>query len=205
MRATGIDDYLAITGMKRATFDAWQTRSEIALAFGLARRLAGGTLLDLDCICHFVGEALSPTFTRKHAATLVRAHSDEILKAIGLADITPGDDLFIAAAELGPGYAITRDHRMLFGATTLGELAKSYADHRQGEQATRVTLVNMTRILSDVRDRAAKCGVDFSAPFFPPPDDPTAAKLIATAKKERELALKMYAQEQLAKHKGVRP
>jgi hypothetical protein len=197
MRAIGIDDYLAITGIPRGSFDAWQARGEIALAFGLARRLAGGTMLDLDCICHFIGEALAQRFTRKYAATgLVCGYSDEVLRAIGLADTT-ADAIFLAAAESGPDYALTRRHRMHFGATTLADLAASLAKHEQ--PVTLITLVNVTRILRDVRTRAAKHGHVWTAPFFPPPDHPLATKLMAVAKKERDAALQMFAQEQLAK------
>ena len=195
MRAIGIDGYLAITGMKRATFDAWQTRGEIALAFGLARRLAGGAMLDLDCVCHFIGEALAPVFTRKHAATHRRAPTaTKSSKPSAWRTPRPAEDMFLAAVEFGPGYAITREHRMVFGATTLADLAASYAKQR----AAKASHAHH----ADQRDAelCATCGRAppepasiWTAPFFPPPDDPMAAKLIATAKKEREAALQMYA------------
>ena len=51
MRVIKSSDYLKICDVKRATFDARTSRNEIAYAFGLARRLAGGVMLDLDCVC----------------------------------------------------------------------------------------------------------------------------------------------------------
>ena len=202
MRAIGINDYLAICDVKRGSYDARQTLKEIGLAFGLARRLAGGVMLDLDCICHFISEALTPVLSRKYAAAIVRAYSDEILKAVGLADANPAEVMFLAGVEFGPGYGqITREHdrKMRFGATTLTDFAASFAKSPEANDVTRVTHINVTEILRNVRARAAKRGFDWTAPFFPPPSDPMAAKLIATAKKERESALRLYAQDQLAK------
>ncbi len=187
MRAISIKDFLAISGMKRATFDARQTEGEIALGFGLARRLAGGTMLDIDVICTRIGGALTPAFGRKHAATIVAAYSDEILKAIGLADSDASEDMFLCAAEFD--WQIARDHRMVFGATTLPALAKSYT--AAGMATTRATLINVTQIMHEARVSAAEHGLDWSAPFFPPPGDPMADKLIATAKQERALAVEM--------------
>jgi hypothetical protein len=201
MRPVSPDKYLAITEQKRSTFDARQTLGEIALAFGLPRRLAGGVLVDLDCACHFVVEALAPTYTRKGAASaLVRGHSDQVLEAIGRADAEPGE-IFLAAIEYGPAWGQLKEinQQMHFGAATLKELAEAASGHPRGKLITRVTLVSMQAVLKDVRARAAKQGLDWSAPFFPPPSDPLAAKLIKRGKAEREAALRLYAEETLTR------
>ena len=91
MRAIGLTDYLTITGMKRGTFDARQTRGHLPLAFGLARRLAGGVMLDLDAVCYFIAEGLSPVFEREFSAAIVRSHSDAVLEAVGRADANPDE------------------------------------------------------------------------------------------------------------------
>lgn len=211
MRAIGLNDYLAITGLKRGTFDARQTLKEMPFAFGLARRLAGGVMLDLDCICFFIGEALTPVLSREHAATIIRAFADDVLEAVGRADAEPDETWFLNAVEFGPGYGqITRDNdrQMIFGATTAEHFAETFRKNPKNpkaKQITRITWVNVTHILADLRIRAAKHGFDWSAAaFFPPPDDPMAAKIIKTARKERELALQAYAQDQLAKHSEAR-
>lgn len=208
MRSIEIDEYLKITGLKRGTYDARQTLREVAFAFGLQRRPAGGVLFDLDCLYHFFVEALTPICSRKHAASIITIHSDEAIGAVGLADAKPKgnakrEDVYLAAVEFGPGYAQIRGRRndkmMKFAAMTLAKLSESAAKHPdQARGNTRITLVNVTTVLREVRVRAARIGLDFSAPFFPPDTDEMAAKLIATAKKDRERFLRMVAEAQLA-------
>jgi hypothetical protein len=202
MRALSFEQYLKATGLKETTFRGQEHRGEFAGAFGLQRRLAAGTMLDLDLVAHFLVEELAPAFTRVYAAKLVHSFSDEWLKGIRIAEIQ-AEPVWFMVSEYGDkrvrGYAATRDQQRVAVVTFNGVGPFVDPEHPKRDIPARMTFVNLKDILRRARTSAAKAGLDFSAPFFPHPEDPMAAKVIATAKKQREVALQMYQQDRIAR------
>jgi hypothetical protein len=194
MRALSTQQFYAAAGTNAGTFGARTNRNETALAFGIHRRLEGGRLFDLDAVASILVDELTPAFGRKHAAgTIVIGHGDVWLAAVGRADAIQ-EPVFLVVAEFGAVvkgmHGFRKDVRV--GQGTLGELFKQNIGDAQVPVPPRITLVNVTSILARVRANAARVGVDLAAPFFPPPDDPRARKLIDAAKRSREAALAMH-------------
>jgi hypothetical protein len=205
MRALSPNQFFACAGTTSGNFGAYTSRNEVALAFGLARRLEGGVFLDLDAVAVLVVDELANAFGRQIAATIVRAHSDALLGCVGQAD-AQREPVFLAIGEygeairhkhFGPGRAVRDRQRVgMFSGFP------KFFEHPEMEVPARLTLVNISDILARVRANAAKIGVDLGAPFFPPPDDPFAEKVLAAAKKEREAALRLYHQHRMASTMG---
>jgi hypothetical protein len=203
MRSLSTQQFYAAAGTNAGTFGARTNRQETALAFGIERRLAGGKLLDLDAAAMILVDELTPAFGRRYAATIVRAHSDTWLKGVGRAD-TMTEPMYFLVAEYGEpikGATHAIRNSMRVAVATFGEF-KDYNDPKAHFPA-RVTMVNISNVLKRVRANAAKVGVDLSGPFFPPPTDPLAKELIATAKKQREKALALYFERMAATKESV--
>lgn len=196
MRA--IDDfkkYLALCEMSRGQWDSRQSRGEVALTFGTDRRLAAGVMMDTDVALHLTVEEFTPAFTAAYAARVWRAHPDKFLQAVGLADVQD-EPTFLMIAEYGETLVSRRTgssfrDKQMVGVVTIDGLYP-FSDNPEVPVPDRVTLVCMNSILKRVRERAAKIGLDWSAPFFPPPSDPMAAKIIAAGKAQREYALRVF-------------
>ena len=205
MRALSPAQFHACAETDAAKLGGRTARKETALAFGIERKLAGGKYLDLDVVALALVEDLANAFGRRAAATLVRAHADKWLDGVGRADVTR-EPVFLMIMEYGRPvrhqYFDDKQvsDRMRIGVSTLADYEPiRFADHPKTEIPARMTWINLSGILARVRVNAAKAGLDFSAPFFPPPDDPIAKELIATAKKSRNDALALFHERRMAK------
>jgi len=213
MRALSAQHFFALAATNHGSWSARTNRGEMALAFGIRRRLAGGRFLDLDAVAAILVDELTPGFGRKFAAVIVTSFGDAWLNAVGQADATQTPVFFQVGEE---GDVLTKAERGVMGKDvpllrksvrvgcgTIAELAKC----AEGAPAMpeRLTMVNITSMLARVRARAAGVGLDLSAPFFPPPDDPFAKQLIATAKQDREAAVAMYFEAVVAERAGNSP
>jgi hypothetical protein len=185
------------------------------MAFGLPAPLAGGVFLDLDCVASILRDELTPAFGRKLAASLVRLHGDEWMKAVGLADTTP-EPAWYFVFELGPpptpkpGQVGHRDivigHRgkYLVSAGTFADFAKlnEFAKLPIEKHPVRFTGVNVSDVLRRIRENAARAGLDLSAVFFPPDTNPLHHEILEAAKKERNAALSLFHQRRMAEQAG---
>ena len=196
MRGIDIKEYLTLCQFSRGQFDSRQSRGEIALTFGLERRLVAGIMLDLDVALHLAVEEFTPGFTAAYAARVWRAHPDKFLEGVGLADAQV-EPVFLMIAEYGdevhrasrrPGSSFRE--KQMCGPVTIDGIYP-FSENAEVPIPDRLTLVCVNSILKRVRERAAKIGLDWSAPFFPPPSDPQAAKLIAAGKAQRDYALRL--------------
>lgn len=188
MRRLTADQFYKIAGADKSTFKAAVHRQEVALAFGTLGALAGGTFLDLDVISCMLVDELTPAFSRKYAATLMRGFSDVWTEAVARVDATP-QPVFLMVAEFGE--TISGKHRairegvnVLFG--TLQEISKSKYQPGRSIGPDRMTLVNVTSVLSRARKAAAAIGVDLSAPFCPRIKDAAFKVLRDETRKARE-------------------
>jgi hypothetical protein len=195
-------DFLSLSEQSRGQWDSRQKRGEVALTFGLERRLAAGIMMDTDVVLHLVVEEFTPAFTAAYAARVWCAHPDKFLQGVGLAD-AQAEPVFLMVAEYGD--KVHRDSKragswfrdkQMVGPVTIDGIYP-FSDNPEVPVPDRITMVCVNSILKRVRERAAKIGLDWSAPFFPPPSDPTAAKLIALGKAQREYALRVYRGEEI--------
>jgi hypothetical protein len=211
MRALSASQFYACSGVNAASVRARVSRGDNAMAFGLAGPLAGGTYLDLDCVALLLVDELMPAFGRKFAPTLVRAHGDNWLLAVGLAD-TVAEPVWWFVFEQGPpptpkpgyiGHRLPPDlHRDKYHVAvgTFADFAKlnRFAELPIDKRPVRFTGVNVSDILRRIRENAARAGLDLSAPFFPPPSDPLHQQVVEAAKKERNDALALFHQQRMA-------
>lgn len=207
MRIISPANLYALTEKTQSTVAVQAGRGEIAFAFGLRQRLAGGHPLDLDAVAFVLVDELTAAFGRKIASTIVITHSDKWLLGLGRVDNTR-EPVFLAVNEYGEAsrhkYFDKRALRdkMSVGVTTVVEhcrgLQAGFADRPDIRIPDRITWINLSSILKRIRERAAKLALDLSAPFFPPETDPHARKLLQIAKKDRKKALAWFAVQKLA-------
>ena len=166
MRKLDIDQFLTLAGVGRRSFRVMANRNEVALAFGVSDRLAGGNFLDLDVISMICTDELAPAFGRVLAASLVRGFSDVWCMAVSEADASP-QPIFLVVIEQGKkftgGQRATREG-VNMGYGTMADLADKMAS--VASLPPRMTLVNLTSLLADVRAKASAIGLDFSQPFI---------------------------------------
>jgi hypothetical protein len=188
MQRVTADEFFQIIKTTPGTFNVGATRSETALAFGAARPLAGGLFLDLDIAAAMLVDELTPAFTRKFAATLIRGFFDEWCKAVGRVDTTD-EPIFLIVIETGEPLAGKRrgyrEHGVNVASATLRELSDN--DLREARTVPeRMTLINVSSVVRRAREAASAIKVDLSAPFCPGPDDPKFEQAMRDAKAWRE-------------------
>lgn len=186
MRQLSSKQYMELCGLSPNTLKARERLHEVALAHGIGRRLAGGVYMPQDCIAHELVNGLMPTFPRKHAASIVRAFPDVWLAGVGRAEIDPEPIWFSVTHDPATG-------RYRAGVVCMADKKPiKFSEHPEFEVPERIVFINLTTIMARVRAKAAAAGLDFSEPFFPPPGDLEAAKIIEAAKKQRVDALRAY-------------
>jgi hypothetical protein len=164
-------DFYRLVGIKENSHKAYVSRGEVALAFGTSRPNAGGVFLDLDVVASLLTDELTPAFSRKTAATLIRAFADVWLHAVTMAE-AEAEPAFLIVAEFGAATFGRRGETregVNIGAATLAEAWKAMQHGKK--VADRMTFVNVTSLLRDLRSRAAKEGIDLPEVFVPR-DDP---------------------------------
>ena len=193
MRIITPSEFFAAANVQPATFRTMCKRGETALAFGAPHALAGGHFLDLDAAIFRIAHDLSAAFGTKMAAGLVRTFSDVVAVAVSRADLEVPEPVWLFAIEFGhrpPGVTAKRHcygHIKLAAATLPEVFGKSAAG--EPDIPARITMVNVSRVLADLRDAARHAGFDLSAPFLPPLDDPEFVEARAEAKQSREQML----------------
>lgn len=181
--------FFALTGITPNNFRVAINRKEVALAFGLGHPLAGGRFVDLDVVSMRLGAELAPAFGRQLAATIVKAFSDAWTEAVSRADRT-SDAIFFVVIETGHPLEggmrrVAAFEGINAGCATARELAEAIGSAKR-PPPRRITIVNVSDLLANIRLKALELGVDLSAPFLPLTDDPAFAEAKAEAKKSRE-------------------
>ncbi len=188
--------FYAIAETNRSTFASLVSRGEGALAFGVGAPLAGGHFVAADAAVVLMAYELHPAFGRKYASTILRGHADKVLWCLGKADTT-SEPVFFGVAEYGDVQIKHTSSRAFRDQLRVGPLVfsefKGFGPAIQ--QPERVTLINVSNIVRRVRANGKREGIDLSAPFFPPPGDAVADKIIEMMKEDRERALKMFRAE----------
>lgn len=188
MRIITPEQFFATADVKPETFRADVSKNQAAFAFGTGQPLAAGRFIDLDPIAWRLVNELRPGFGRVGAATLVKAFCDGWLYAVSLADRT-AEPVFFAITESGPPSSVwkggAREH-VNAGAVTLSALAKQKPKATGDVGPDRITLINISKIMRDVRERAANIGLDLTEPFCPPFDDPSFNKELKEIENWRE-------------------
>jgi len=182
------DQFFALAGVTRATFKAAVSRGEAALAFGTQWALAGGTFLDLDVVAWLLVDELTPAFTRKFAAVIVKSFSDQWCEAVSAADRVNEPIFFIVieiGEPLGGKLRAARREGLNVACGTLSELVGLKLE-KQRTIPDRMTFINITNVMHRARRSARTIGLDLSAPFCPPLNDPVFRDAVRDVRNSRE-------------------
>lgn len=175
-------DYFKLTGWNPSSYKTAVRRSELAMAFGTDRLLAGGICIDLDVLAEEFVRELSPHFTRKFAATVVIAFSDQWAEAVSRAEA--GHQLvFLIVGQYGEpaprrGSADRlqingeKDFGVNVGVWDPSSEQTPFDPSKHRNLPDRIVLINVKKLLTRVRERAMKFGIDLSQRFCPAPSDP---------------------------------
>lgn len=188
MRAITLDQFLVLADVNKSTFKAMTSRGESALAFGTARALAGGTMLDVDAIAWAFLDELTPAFTRQFASVLVRGFSDQWVSAVAKAERL-SDPIFLVAIETGEitgggKMRATRREGINIGEGTLAEIGNALGTAKNIPE--RITMINVTTLVNRLRSRAKAAGIELGPSFFPDMADPDFQRALAEVKASRD-------------------
>jgi hypothetical protein len=155
---------------------------QVALAFGAeAAKIPEGRYFDLDAVVLRSIWELTDKIKIEHVVGLLRLHGDIVLGAIGRAE-HEAEPVWLAIAEHYD------EHGQKAYNLAAGSLS-DFADYRVSEARftpARITLLNVNKLIADVRANAAKVGVDLDGVFFPAPDTEIYQAIMAEGRKVRE-------------------
>ena len=155
----------------------------LVFAFGTAPTdLPGGRYFDVDAAVTRIGMDLAPGLGQGTAMNLVRLAGAAALNAIAWADYTETTVYFGVAEGIIDG---SKCFQVASGAFDQFESLLRVVRNSKGREAptARITMVNVTEVLRQVRANAAAAGLDLGDPFLPPPDSVAFAELLSAGRK----------------------
>ena len=167
--------YLIGAGLKESQWRnaTFKTKNSLAYAFGRATAdMPKGRYFDVDCATTRLGLDLAPGIGQREAAGLLVLNGPVVLEAIARAD-HESEAVFFCVAE---GENTKGKHYYNCFAGQLSAFANLIVG--EDEAPSRMTFVNVKRVLATVRANAAAEGIDLSDPFLPPLDDPLYVELV---------------------------
>ena len=186
MKVLTVEQFLAVAGVRKATYAGFVNRGESVLAFGTQQKLAGGNFLDLDAVAWLILDELTPALSRRHAAVFMRAFSDVWMGAVGRAERTP-EPVFLVVGESGEknhGHQRNTYEKISADFGTMPEWGEW--DYRRVKVVpARITMVNISSVLAVVRWRASAIGLKLASPMVPEHDEPAFAQACADLKEAR--------------------
>ena len=191
MRVLRWKECLAAAGVPKRQWSNLIGRKMLALAFGAGTtRVPEGRYFDLDAVVLRAIWELAAKVKIEHVAGLLRLHGDIVLGAIGRAE-HEAEPIWLAIA------AHRDEHEQETYNLSAGSL-NDFADFRvEGANYVpdRIVLVNVNKLIADVRANAKQIGIDLDRVFFPAPDTKIYQQIMAEGRKVRE--------ETIAKLRGV--
>lgn len=193
------EQFFTLTGQAKGSFKASVSRGETALAFGTEKELAGGKFLDLDVVACCFSDKLTPAFGRKLASTLVRCFSDKWVAAVHRAERERVEPIWLVVVETGK--LLKRSDRInVLGKSAdaprlvhenmnvgFGTLPEAGTAMRKGKVTPeRMTFINVTSLVADLRCRADHHGIRLPEVIVPDLDRPEFATAMADVKSSRE-------------------
>jgi hypothetical protein len=180
VRSLTRDQFLRIFGLSSGAFDAQQRVGHVALAFGTPIPSAPGRYYDLDLVAMALAAALTPTFGRGAATTIVLGFFNQWVAAVGDADADAARSYFFA---LGGFIADADERRFREIWVTNGTRELVMSDLHN---ASAVMAINITDILARLRIKAGAAEIDLSQPFFFPTNHERFAQIVGEFEQERE-------------------
>jgi len=162
-------EVLQLSDIGDEALKSMRRRDQIAIAFGGHDIVAAKMYLPVDGVALMISSALSETYGASTAAALTRASADKVLIAVAQAGVSNAT-VPLAIIDLVRG-----DGRRAYVASAAA-VEPSAAD---GYVLERVTSINVSHIIDQVRARAARIDLDLSAPFLPAPDSVEFAEIMA--------------------------
>lgn len=182
MRVLRWKECLAVAGVPKRQWSNLVGCKNLALAFGAgATRVPEGRYFDLDAVVLRSIWALTERVQFDHIVPLLRLHGDVVLCAIGRAE-HEAEPIWLAVAEHYD------EHGQKAYNLAAGNLS-DFFDYRVSEgrfTPSRITLLNVNKLIADTRAAAAKVGIDLDGVFFPAPDTEIYQTIMAEGRKIRE-------------------
>jgi len=197
MRTLSRDEYLLLTNTASATLDNRMRWGQMVFAFGEVP--AGhGVYTPLDVLLAGTLDELTPRLGgRRSAADMMRIQSVNWLKAVELAEWSrPKIECYFGIAIRRPHWP-WQPHPDDFShesrAGTLIEVGAALGREPPGAAAIDLVLVNLSRLIEDVREIGRRHKIDLSAPFTlldDHPDYDTRQKEIAAYRRGAKVRLR---------------
>ena len=207
MRSLTREQFLRIFGLSSGAFDAQQRAGHVALAFGTPTPATPGRYFDLDLVGMAIAAGLAPTLGRKTATVIALGFFNQWVAAVGHADADLDRKYFFAMGAMGWDEAEKRPREIFVTNGTSEQIMSDLRD------ASAVMAVNITDILSRLRERARIAEIDLWQPFFFPPEHERFSQIIVEFEHEREARIarlrrskkKWRRHEVLMRHQDIKP
>jgi hypothetical protein len=152
-------ELLSIADIHIEALKSARRRDQIAIGFGGHDIVAAKMYLPVDVVALMISSALSKTFGAGLASALTRASADMVLIAVAQAGVSN------ATVPLAIIDLVRSDGRRAYVAST----AAVEPSAPEGYVVERAMSLNVSRIIDQVRARAARADLDLGAPFLPEP------------------------------------
>jgi hypothetical protein len=182
------EQFLLLTGVTSSRFDVMQHDGHVALAFGVPIPAAAGQYFDMDVVAVRLTGELTPMVGRDVATAIILTHFDVWGDAVGRADFD-ARPMFFAVGIIETKGTVdakgVRPREFLITGGTQQEIADDFARLNQDK----VIVVNVTKIIGNIRETARAAGWNLGAPFFLYPQHEDYVAMLAEAKNARGAAL----------------
>jgi hypothetical protein len=178
MRPISREQFLKVLGLSSGAYDQIQHSTGAALAFGSPIPAAPGRYLDIDLVGMAITAGLAPALGRQTATVIVLGFFNHWIAATAEVDTDSGRHFFGLGLVLEKFGRKPKEIRI-----TRGSAEEILTDLRGSSS---IITVDISDIVSRLRDRGRIAGVDLSGPFFFPPGHPKLKEIIAEFEEERE-------------------
>jgi len=171
---------LACSKITAARYESMGRDGHVALAFGAPVTGIHGAYLPLDAVAMRLAGELTPHVGRDDATGIVLSHWPSWVESVARTEI---DDrpMFFAVGFKGSGKA----REYLITAGTPDEIIRDFGGFDQNG----VILLNVSKVVADVRRIATEVGFDLHEAFFYPPGHPQYEPTLKEGERNREVAL----------------
>lgn len=190
-----LKELLAVTATDIQKFNTLRKRDQIGLAFGRGIAPASLSYLPVDAVGMLIVETLGKSYPRLEvAAQLTRLHFDAWGRCVAEADANPDCQASFVIVDLEREHDGAQAHFVAGTADVVqpellaADLVRSTPQTR-GFTATRITCINVSRLMRFIRAQATAVGIDLSHSFMPPPDSREFAELMRPYTDRRDAAI----------------
>jgi hypothetical protein len=178
-------DFFELLGLEEGVFDALQFKGHVSLAFGATLPGTPGNYLDLDLVAMAINLALSPTFGRDTATTIVLRFFNNWAYTVARAESDRSQDFFLGIGALGVRDSVKKIPK-LYGISqgTLDGINEDFRE--QDESLVSACLLNISDIIRRLRSLSREAGINLESEFFFLPGDPRFAGIQRSVEREIE-------------------